>query len=66
MREAQEPLTKDAAVRGASNTFLLGEQETYAYVVAACWRIWGADTREWAELEAWYGDGGVDSRVFKK
>ncbi len=60
VREALEPFALDADARGASDTFLLGDRETYADVVAACWlgwarRIWGADTREWAELETWHG-----------
>ena len=60
LREALEPFAKDADARGQSDTFLLGERETYADVVAACWlawgrRLWGADTQEWAELETWHG-----------
>ena len=55
-----------------SDTFLLGEQETYADVVAASWlgwarRIWGMDTLEWAELETWHdGRWGRLTRAFKK
>jgi len=61
-REALEPFARDADVRGKSETFLFGERETYADVVAACWlawlrRMWGADTQEWAELHAEGGDG---------
>jgi glutathione S-transferase len=72
VREALEPFTKDADARGASDTFLLGERETFADVVAACWlgsvrRIWGADTQEWAELEKWHGGRwGRLTRAFKK
>ncbi|KAH9057468.1 hypothetical protein EDB87DRAFT_1088676 [Lactarius vividus] len=60
LREALEPFAKDADARGQSDTFLLGERETYADVVAVGWlatgrRIWGADTQEWAELETWHG-----------
>lgn len=60
VREALEPFTRDADALGASDTFLLGERETFADVVAACWlgwvrRIWGSDTQEWAELETWHG-----------
>ncbi|KAH9057475.1 hypothetical protein EDB87DRAFT_1089294 [Lactarius vividus] len=60
LRDALEPFAKDADARGQSDTFLLGERETYADVVAVGWlawgrRIWGADTQEWAELETWHG-----------
>ncbi|KAH9008850.1 hypothetical protein EDB83DRAFT_2681154 [Lactarius deliciosus] len=46
--------SQDADAREQSEAFLLGERETYADVVAACWlavgrRIWGTDTQEWAE-----------------
>jgi glutathione S-transferase len=72
VREALEPFARDADARGASDTFLLGERETYGDIVAACWlgwarRIWGADTREWAELETWHGGRwGRLTRAFKK
>ena len=72
VREALEPFARDADARGASNTFLLGERETYADIVAACWlgwarRIWGTDTQEWAELETWHGGRwGRLTRAFKK
>jgi glutathione S-transferase len=74
VREALEPFAKDADVRatGASDTFLLGERETYADVVAVSWlswarRMWGADTREWTELERWHdGRWGRLVRAFKK
>ena len=74
VREALEPFARDADARvaGASDTFLLGERETYADVVAVCWlgwarRMWGADTREWAELETWHGGRwGRLMRAFKK
>ncbi|KAH9978362.1 hypothetical protein BJV74DRAFT_859858 [Russula compacta] len=70
--EALEPFARDADARGASDTFLLGERETYADIVAACWlgwarRVWGADTEEWAELETWHGGRwGRLTRKFKK
>lgn len=72
VREALEPFARDADARGASNTFLLGERETYADIVAACWlgwarRMWGTDTQEWAELETWHGGRwGRLTRAFKK
>jgi glutathione S-transferase len=72
VREALEPFARDADARGASNTFLLGERETYADIVAACWlgwarRIWGTDTQEWAELETWHGGRWRRlTRAFKK
>jgi glutathione S-transferase len=72
VHEALEPFARDADARGASDTFLLGERETYADVVAACWlgwarQIWGADTQEWAELETWHGGRwGRLTRAFKK
>jgi glutathione S-transferase len=72
VREALEPFAREADASSASDTFLLGERETYADVVAACWlgwarRIWGADTREWAELETWHGGRwGRLTRAFKK
>lgn len=72
LREALEPFAKDADARGQSDTFLLGERETYADVVAACWlawgrRHWGADTQEWTELETWHGGRwGRLTRAFKK
>lgn len=72
VREALGPFARDADARGASDTFLLGERETYGDVVAACWlgwarRIWGADTQEWAELETWHdGRWGRLTRAFKK
>jgi glutathione S-transferase len=72
VREALEPFARQADERGASDTFLLGERETYADVVAVCWlgwarRIWGADTQEWAELEGWHGGRwGRLTRAFKK
>ncbi|KAH9016903.1 hypothetical protein EDB85DRAFT_2076156 [Lactarius pseudohatsudake] len=72
LRDALEPFAKDADARGQSDTFLLGERETYADVVAACWlavgrRIWGADTQEWTELETWHGGRwGRLTRAFKR
>ena len=72
VREALEPFARDADARGASNTFLLGERETYADIVVACWlgwarRMWGTDTQEWAELETWHGGRwGRLTRAFKK
>ncbi|KAH8992597.1 hypothetical protein EDB86DRAFT_3079196 [Lactarius hatsudake] len=72
LREALEPFAKDADARGQSDTFLMGDRETYADVVAACWlatgrRIWGADTQEWAELETWHGGRwGRLTRSFKR
>jgi len=70
--EALEPFARDADARGASDTFLLGERETYADVVAACWlswarRMWGANTQEWAALETWHGgQWGRLTRAFHK
>ncbi len=60
VRDALEPFARDADARGASDTFLFGEQVTYPDVVAVCWlgwarRMWGEDTQEWAELETWHG-----------
>jgi glutathione S-transferase len=57
--KALEPFARDANARGASDTFLISERETYADIIAACWlgwarRIWGADTQEWAQLEIWH------------
>jgi len=72
LRDALEPFARDADVRGMSETFLFGERETYADVVAACWlawlrRMWGADTQEWAELQTWHGGRwGRLTRAFKK
>ncbi|KAF8267330.1 hypothetical protein EI94DRAFT_1730814, partial [Lactarius quietus] len=72
VREALEPFAKDADARGQSDTFLFGERETYADVVAVGWlgwarRTWGADTQEWAELETWHGGRwGRLMRAFKK
>jgi glutathione S-transferase len=74
VRDALEPFARDADARtgASSDTFLLGERETYADVVAVCWlgwarRMWGADTREWAELETWHdGRWGRLTRAFKK
>jgi len=72
VREALEPFARDADARGESDTFLFGERETYADVVAACWlgwarRIWGAETQEWAELETWHDRRwGRLTRAFKK
>jgi glutathione S-transferase len=72
VREALEPFAWDADARGMSDTFLFGEQETYADVIAASWlgwarRIWGMDTLEWAELETWHdGRWGRLTRAFKK
>jgi glutathione S-transferase len=72
VREALEPFARDANARGTSDAFLLGDRETSADVVAACWlgwarRIWGADTREWAELETWHGGRwGRLTRAFRK
>lgn len=72
VREALEPFAKDADARGQSDTFLFGEHETYADVVAVGWlgwgrRIWGADTQEWAELETWHGGRwGRLTRAFKR
>lgn len=72
VREALEPFARDADARGASDTFLLGERETYADVVAACWlgwarRMWGANTQEWAALETWHGGRwGRLTRAFHK
>jgi glutathione S-transferase len=58
--KALEPFARDADARGVSDTFLMGERETYADIIAAGWlgwarQVWGADTREWAELETWHG-----------
>ncbi|KAH9053959.1 hypothetical protein EDB83DRAFT_2521560 [Lactarius deliciosus] len=72
LREALKPFAKDADAREQSEAFLLGERETYADVVAACWlavgrRIWGTDTQEWAELETWHGGRwGRLTRAFKR
>lgn len=72
VREALEPFARDADARGASDTFLLGERETYADIVAACWlgwacRVWDTGTEEWAELETWHGGRwGRLTRAFKK
>ena len=72
VREALEPFARDADARGASDTFLLGERETYADIVAASWlgwarRIWSANTQEWAALETWHGGRwGRLTRAFHK
>ena len=72
VRDALEPFARDADARGQSDTFLFGERETYADVVAVGWlawgrRIWGADTQEWAWLETWHGGRwGRLTRAFKK
>jgi glutathione S-transferase len=72
VREALEPFARDADACGASDTFLMGERETYADIVAASWlgwtcRVWGADTQESAELEAWHGGRwGRLTRAFKE
>jgi glutathione S-transferase len=55
VREALEPFARAADALGASDAFLLGEQETYVDVVAVCWLgwarwMWGADTQEWADM----------------
>src|SRR5258707_90436 len=64
VREALEPFARDADALGASDTFLLGEKETYADVVAVSWLGWarlmgGTDTQEWAALETWRGGRGA-------
>ena len=70
--KALEPFARDADARGVSDTFLMGERETYADIVAAGWLgwarlVWGADTQEWAELETWHGGRwGRLTRAFKE
>ncbi|KAI0258192.1 hypothetical protein BC834DRAFT_944641 [Gloeopeniophorella convolvens] len=61
MRDGLAALAQKADERGASDTFLFGERETYADVVVYAWlawgrRMWGRGSPEWKEIERW--DGG--------
>ncbi|KAI0258191.1 hypothetical protein BC834DRAFT_912706 [Gloeopeniophorella convolvens] len=66
LRDALAAFAREADARGASDTFLLGERETYADVIAYGWlgwarRLWGAEAPEWREVGQW--DGGRWGRL---
>jgi len=68
----EEPFARDADARGESDTFLFGDRETYADVVAACWlgwarRIWSLERRYTgvgrAGNVAWWAVGTSQARL---